>query len=265
VNVSDANSVWNLYKDMKVGSVYFDNLWSMIEWSQSRPWNKLGTPVAAREWQMTSQTVNANNDLASNSIVIPAGILQVPYFHPDLPSYINFGGSGWTIGHEISHAFDNVGRQYDAEGRFGSDWWTNKTDTEFRRRSQCFIDQYGNFTVPGINDTLLHVNGAQTLAENIADAGGIDNTFLAWQQHREDHPDQDKDLPGLESWTHEQLYFISFANQWCKSQTEASLIDTVRGDVHSPNKFRIKGTLQNSVYFRQHFNCPSKEPTCKIW
>ena len=214
---------------------------------------------------MTAQTVNAYNDINSNVIAFPAAILQIPYFHADIPSYLNFGATGWTVGHEVSHAFDNNGRAYDADGRYGSDWWTNRTDAEFRRLSQCFIDQYGNFSVDGLDGKPLHLDGRQTLGENIADAGGIDTAFLAWQQHRIDHPDQDADLVGLERWTHEQLYFIAFANSWCSVQTKGALISQVYTDPHAPAKFRVKGSLQNSRYFREHFNCPVKEPTCKIW
>ena len=265
VNVTDPIAVRDYYKAVNLTNTYFDNVWSLLEWSNHRSWSKLGTPYTREEWQMTAQTVNAYNDINSNVIAFPAAILQVPYFHPDLPLYLNYGVTGWTVGHEVSHAFDNSGRQFDADGRYGSDWWTNHTDAEFTTRSQCFIEQYGNFTVKGLDGAPLHLDGNQTLGENIADAGGIDTAFLAWKKHSLDHPEQDADLPGLGHWTHEQLYFIAFANQWCSTQTEQALISQVYTDTHSPSRFRVKGTLQNSKYFREHFNCPKKEATCKIW
>jgi endothelin-converting enzyme len=99
----------------------------------------------------------------------------------------------------------------------------------------------------------------------VADAGGIDTAFLAWQKHRKDCPEQDTDLPGLEKWTHEQLYFIAFANSWCSVSKKEALIDQVFGDTHAPSQFRVKGSLQNSKYFKENFGCASKEPVCKIW
>jgi endothelin-converting enzyme len=237
----------------------------MVLAANQRGWDKLPTPFDRTEWQMTPQTVNAYNDINSNVIAFPAAILQIPYFHADIPSYLNFGATGWTVGHEVSHAFDNHGREFDSDGKYGDDWWTNRTDTEFTRLSQCFVEQYANYTVEGLDGSPLHLDGEQTLGENIADAGGIDTAFLAWQKHRKDYPEQDTDLPGLEKWSHEQLFFIGFANSWCSSTSKQSLIQQVFADVHSPSKFRVKGTLENSKYFKEHFNCPVKEPKCKIW
>jgi endothelin-converting enzyme len=223
------------------------------------------SPATQRPEALLADSRFCSNDPNSNVIAFPAAILQVPYFHPDIPSYLNFGATGWTVGHEVSHSFDNNGRDYGPDGRFGDSWWTNQTDAEFTRRSQCFIDQYGNYSVEGLDGKPLHLDGRQTLGENIADAGGLDTAFLAWDQHRKDFPEQDTDLPGLEKWTHEQLFFIGFANSWCSVQKKEALINQVFGDVHAPAMFRIKGSLENSLYFKQHFNCPTKQPKCKIW
>lgn len=168
---------------------------------------------------MTPQTVNAYYSISSNEIVFPAGILQPPFFQKDLPSAINYGAIGSVIGHEITHGFDNQGREFDADGNMHL-WWTNSSLNQFEEKSQCFIKQYSNFIVDGQNE-----NGQRTLGENIADNGGVKISFTAYEKHRE-HPSTNR-LPGLD-YTPDQLFFISFAhvNPHC-------LIERERGIFHS--------------------------------
>ena len=173
--------------------------------------------------------------------------------------------TGFTAGHEISHSFDDHGRDFDSDGAYGPSWWTPATNAAYEARSQCFIEQYGNFTVPGLDGKPLHINGQQTLGENIADSGGVDNSFLAWRQSVADRGTPDQDLPGLEGWNHDQLFFIAYANGWCSNAPPNALVQQVYGDGHSPARFRVTGPIMDSRYFRETFGCASKEPTCKIW
>ncbi|KAL8367338.1 hypothetical protein RB595_009031 [Gaeumannomyces hyphopodioides] len=267
VNVSDAESVRAFYAPLKIDDSYFNNTIATVQFSNALPWDQLNTPYDRDVFEMTPQTVNAYNSPNSNLIAFPAAILQTPYFHKDLPAYMNFAVTGFTVGHEISHSFDNNGRSFGADGAYGDSWWTNRTNAEYAARSQCFIDQYANFSVPNTDGTPLHLNGEQTLAENIADAGGVDTGFLAWKQYvTEKAPGGvDATLPGLEAYSHEQMYFIAYANGWCGAARPNALISQVFSDSHSPAQFRVTGPLMNSKYFRETFGCASKEPTCKIW
>ena len=197
-----------------------------------------------------------------NEIVFPAGIMQAPVFDVDTPKYLAYGAFGSVAGHELSHAFDNSGRRYDENGVY-RDWWTNRTVAEFEKRTQCFVDQYANFTVEGSDGKPLHVNGKLTLGENIADAGGISAAFAAWKRLSAAQPQQD--LPGLEFFTQDQLFFVNFAGWWCGKTRKEAAINRIYGDSHSPNWARNQGTAANSRDFRQAFNCPVKEPTCELW
>lgn len=133
-------------------------------------------------------------------------------FQYDLPAYVSYGAFGSVAGHELTHAFDSSGRHYDEHGNY-TDWWTEHTVQEFSKRADCFVEQYSDFTVEGRNGEPLHVNGKLTLGENIADSGGLAAAFTAWKQRQGGAPDED--LPGLEFFSHDQLFFIFYAN--CKS------------------------------------------------
>lgn len=188
--------------------------------------------------------------------------MQFPVFGAGFPGYVNYGAFGSVAGHELSHAFDNNGRHYDADGKY-TDWWTNHTVEEFTKRADCFVEEYNNFTVIGTNGT-IHVHGAQTLGENIADAGGLTASFNAWNARRQDYPDSD--LPGLDYFTQEQLFYIAYGNFWCAKYTKAALTRGVLLDPHSPNMWRLQGAaMMNARGFKEAFNCPSKEPTCELW
>jgi endothelin-converting enzyme len=236
---------------------------SATKLSINKTWAQLGKPTNRDEWGMTASTVNAYYNPSGNEIVFPAGIMQFPLFGGDLPGFINYASFGAVAGHELSHAFDPNGRHYDVDGKL-KDWWTNRTSDEYDKRAQCFVDEYNNFTVPGSNGTVIHVNGKQTLGENVADAGGLSAAWAAWQKRRQTKPDLD--LPGLGYFTQEQIFYISYANVWCSKYRPEMLVSRVRSDEHSPNMYRIIGTaMMNSKGFRQAFNCPKKEPVCEIW
>merc|ERR1711874_760593 len=179
---------------------------------------------------------------------------------------------GMVIGHEITHGFDDQGRQYDGTGNVAP-WWSDITIQEFVGRAQCFIDQYGNYTVPELIPILgeedAHLDGKRTQGENIADNGGIRESFRAYSRSVEDQGPEPA-LPGLIQFTSEQMFFISNAQVWCEIQTPKSLLSQVLGDPHSPGKFRVIGPIGNSEDFQTAFSCPAdsqmnRVDKCKLW
>merc|ERR1712013_477893 len=203
---------------------------------------------------------------------VKAGILQPPFFKGGWPRYLNYGAIGMVIGHEITHGFDDQGRQYDGTGS-ASPWWSQETIEAFAVQAQCFIDQYGNYTVPELVDILgeedAHLNGKNTQGENIADNGGIHESFRAYMRSVENLGQEPK-LPGLAEFTNEQMFFVSYAQVWCEIQTPEHLLGQILGDPHSPGKFRVIGPLGNSEDFQREFSCPADAPMnrvdkCKLW
>jgi endothelin-converting enzyme len=188
--------------------------------------------------------------------------MQFPVFDVDVPQYLSYGAFGSVSGHELSHAFDSTGRHYDQNGNY-TDWWTEKTVAQFKERAECFVDQYHNFTIEGSDDSPLHVNGKLTLGENIADAGGVAAAFAAWKSRAAETPNQD--LPGLDFFTQDQLFFVSYSNWWCGKSRKETAIQRIYTDPHAPKWARILGTMANSRDFKESFHCPTKEPTCELW
>lgn len=262
-NITDPSSLHAFYASVNVtSSTFFDNELSMRRFAVSREWSALGFPVDKNEWGITVPTVNAYYNPPLNEIVFPAGIMQFPVFDVSVPSYLSYGAFGSVAGHELSHAFDSTGRHYDQNGNY-KDWWTNATVAEFQKRAECFVEQYSNFTVPGPNDKPLHVNERLTLGENIADAGGLSASFHAWKLRSASHPDTN--LPGLDFFSQEQLFFVSYSNWWCGKSRPETAINRIYTDPHAPKWARILGTMANSREFRQAFTCESREPVCELW
>ena len=213
-------------------------------------------------WMFPASYSNAFNFILKNRIIIPAGILQTPFFHPENPAYLNFGSLGYIIAHEMTHAFDSTGALLDESGNRRK-WWSESSFNQFTHLSKCMVDQYQNYTMEFGNKT-LSVNGNNTLDENIADNGGLENAYRAWKSYSS-NPEQ---LPGLTE-TPEQLFFISFAQTWChiENPTDEYLI---LKDTHSPDHIRVKGILSNSFVFASAFQCESNTPMnpdkkCTIW
>ncbi|GFR02308.1 endothelin-converting enzyme 1, partial [Trichonephila clavata] len=175
---------------------------------------------------------------------------------------INFGSIGVFIGHELTHAFDDTGSLYDKYGNLHQ-WWKNSTIKNFQQQAQCFVEQYSNYDVQG-----LKVNGQLTLGENIADNGGLKASFNAYQNWvARNHAEQP--LPGL-PLTRNQLFFVAFAQTWCEISTPEMERYSALTDNHSPNKYRVIGTLSNSRDFAREFKCPLKstmnpQKKCEVW
>ena len=225
-----------------------------------RELNKIGKPVDRNEWGMTPPTVNAYYDPLMNNINFPAGILQPPFYNNRADDAANFGAIGMVIGHELTHGFDDEGRQFDAKGNL-RDWWTPADAKAFDQREACFVNEYSNFTpVPGV-----HLNGKLTLGENTADNGGVRIAHMALL-NTVGAADQKK----VDGFTPEQRFFLSFSQIWCENQTEESSRLRVQTDPHSPGKYRVDGVLQNMSEFQKAFSCKAGQPmvsanACRAW
>lgn len=237
-DVTNAKELQQYYSNVSVhADTFFENRLSSTKNDIRRMWAQLGQPVDKDEWAMSAPTVNAYYDPAGNSIAFPAGIMQAPVFYdPSVPKYLSYGAFGAVAGHELSHAFDSSGRHYDQNGNY-TDWWDKSTIKEFTKKTDCFVEQYHNYTIP-TKDGKLPVNGKLTLGENIADAGGLTAAFQSWRQRDEEKPD--KQLPGFEEFSKEQVFFLAYGLTWCGKIREEEAVRRVYTDPHSPSAFRIQ-------------------------
>jgi endothelin-converting enzyme len=262
-DIMNPPALQKFYESVHVDSShYFGNALSMLRFQVAEEWSALGKPVDREKWDMTVPTVNAYYNPPGNEIVFPAGIMQFPVFDVDVPEYLSYGAFASVAGHELSHAFDSTGRHYDQNGNY-TDWWTNKTVEAFKERAECFVHQYANFSIEGPDGRPLHVNGRLTLGENIADAGGVAAGFGAWKRRAAEKPNED--LPGLDHFTQEQMFFVSYANWWCGKSRKETAITRLYVDPHAPKWARILGTMANSRDFKESFQCQDKKPACELW
>ena len=221
---------------------------------------KIGKPVDRGEWQMTPPTVNAYYDPQMNDINFPAGVLQPPLYDPKMDDAPNYGNTGATIGHELTHGFDDQGRQFDAKGNL-RDWWTKDDAAKFVERAACVIDQYSTYTV--IDD--IKINGKLTAGEDIADLGGTTLAYIAWKTAT-----KGQDLKSIDGFTPEQRFFIGMAQWACGDERpENKRLNAVTNE-HSPNEYRINGVVTNMPQFGQAFSCKAGQPmmrqnACRIW
>ncbi|XP_069418190.1 neprilysin isoform X1 [Ovis canadensis] len=244
---------------------YFENIIQNLKFGQNRQLKKLREKVDKDEWISGAAVVNAFYSSGRNQIVFPAGILQPPFFSAQQPKSLNYGGIGMVIGHEITHGFDDNGRNFNKDGDL-VDWWTQQSANNFKDLSQCMVYQYGNFSWDLANGE--HLNGINTLGENIADNGGIGQAYRAYQNYVKKHGEE-KLLPGLDL-NHRQLFFLNFAQVWCGTYRTEYALNSIKTDVHSPGNFRIIGTLQNSPQFSEAFYCRKNsymnpEKKCRVW
>ena len=226
----------------------------------TRQLRKIGKPVDRTEWYITTPTVNAYYDAQNNSINFPAGILQPPLFDPKMDDAPNYGDTGGTIGHELTHGFDDQGRQFDAEGNL-RDWWQPQDGKEFERRAQCVADQYAQYTI--VDD--IKINSKLTLGEDVADIGGLILAYMAWRE--ETHGQK---LPPVEGLTPEQRFFIGYGQSWCSNQRPEVMRMRAMTDPHSPPKHRTNGVVRDMTEFREAFHCKTGAPMapaerCRVW
>ena len=204
---------------------------------------QIGKPVDKTQWGMTPPTVNAYYNPSNNEIVFPAGILQPPFFNKDADDAVNYGGIGAVIGHEITHGFDDEGRNFDAKGNLNS-WWLPEDSAKFMTKAQLIIDQFNGYTVL---DT-LNVNGHLTLGENIADLGGITIAYEAFKRTK-----QGKGNEKIDGLTPEQRFFLGFAAIWAGNIRPEAAAQRIVTDPHSPAQYRVNGPLSNIDQFYKAF------------
>ncbi len=218
---------------------------------------RIGQPVDRTEWEMSPPTINAYYSPNRNEIVFPAGILQTPYFDPQADDASNYGSIGAVIGHEITHGFDDQGRQYDAAGNL-KNWWTDDDLKRFEERSGKIVSQFDAYEIePGV-----HVNGKLTAGENIADLGGVKIAYAAWQRALARLParDREKKVDGL---TPEQRFFVAYSQSWREKTRLEALRLMVKTNPHSPVEFRVNGPLSNLPEFARAFGLPAGSPMAR--
>jgi len=229
---------------------------------------ELRKPIDKKSWKTHggAAIVNAFYSSEENSIQFPAGILDGVFFQEDRPLYMNYGGIGFVVGHEITHGFDDEGSQKDGDGNL-VDWWEPETKKHYLEKAQCIIDQYGNYTVK-VEGEELNLNGIATQGENIADNGGIKEAFRAYDSVVRKHGPEPI-LPGL-GYNQRQLMWLSGASIWCSVRRPASLKKRVLTDPHSPAIFRVNGPFSNMPEFAEDWGCPAGSPMnpvkkCSVW
>uniref|UniRef100_A0A671MV25 Endothelin-converting enzyme 1 n=1 Tax=Sinocyclocheilus anshuiensis TaxID=1608454 RepID=A0A671MV25_9TELE len=245
-----------------VSDLYFQNVMNYYNFSARVTSNQLRKAPNRDQWSMTPPTVNAYYNPTKNEMVLPAGILQAPFYNHAWPKAMNFGGIGVVMGHELTHAFDDQGREYDKDGNLRQ-WWQNSSLEAFKHQTQCMVEQYSNYS---INKEPL--NGKHTLGENIADNGGLRAAYKAYINWIE-KSGEEATLPAL-GMTNHQLFFVGFAQVWCSVRTPESSHEGVITDPHSPSRFRVIGTISNSHEFSAHFGCKADSPMnpkrkCELW
>jgi predicted metalloendopeptidase len=248
---------WRDYSDLKIGrSSYVVNALAASAFEFRRQLAKLGKPVDRTEWLMTPQTNNAYYEPTLNEMCFPAGILQPPFFDEQADDATNYGALASTIGHELTHGFDDQGRQYDADGNL-KNWWTDADAKGFEERAEIVAKQYDAYEpLPG-----LHINGHQTLGENIADIGGLRVSYEAFKLAT-----ANKRLMPVDGLTPDQRFFIAFAQGWRTNQRPEVVRLRISSDVHSPIRWRVIGPVANFPEFYEAFGCPQpKETWAPIW
>ena len=252
---------WRDYSKLEI--VRGDNLGNVERSRQfefDRQLAKIGKPVDKGEWDMTPPTVNAYYNPQMNDINFPAGVLQPPAFDPDSDAAPNYGDTGGTVGHELTHGFDDEGRQFDAQGNL-RDWWTAEDAKQFEKRASCISDQYSKYVI--IDD--IKINGKLTLGEDVADLGGLMLAYLAWKEDT-----KNQKLEPIDGLAPEQRFFVGYGQSWCGHVRDESKRLRATIDPHSPEKYRTNGVVSNMPQFQEAFHCKAGAPMvnanqCRVW
>ncbi|KFP28567.1 Neprilysin, partial [Colius striatus] len=232
--VTDDNKLNSEYQELSYKEEeYFENIIQNLVFTQKKRLKKLREEVDKDEWISGAAVVNAFYSASRNQIVFPAGILQPPFFSASQPKSLNYGGIGMVIGHEITHGFDDNGRNFNENGDL-VDWWTEESARNFKELAQCMVYQYGNYSWDLAGGQNL--SGINTLGENIADNGGVRQAYRAYENFVKKHG-KEKLLPGVDM-NHKQLFFLNFAQIWCGTYRPEYAVNSIKTDVHSPGRFR---------------------------
>jgi len=255
---------WRDYSKLKI--IRGDALGNQMRAHQfefARDLAKIGKPVDKGEWEMTPPTVNAYYDPQMNNVNFPAGYFQPPFYSDKEDDAANYGDMGSTVGHELTHGFDDEGRQYDKDGDL-KDWWTKDDEAKFNDRADCMVRQYDAIeAVPGV-----HLNGKLTLGENLADLGGLWLAWLAWlDKAQAAHLDMSAATHG---YTPDQRFWIAYAQQWCTQTRPEQLRTQAQGDPHAPDEYRTNSVLQDLPEFAKSFSCKKTSAMvnpkpCRVW
>jgi putative endopeptidase len=252
---------WRDYSSLTISpDDYFGNIVRAHVFNDKRDWAKVGKPVDRGEWGMTPPTVNAYYNDQMNDINFPAGVLQPPLYDPKEDDAPNYGNTGGTIGHELTHGFDDQGRQFDAQGNL-KDWWTPADAKGFEDRINCQRDQYAQYVI--VDD--IHINSKLTSGEDVADLGGTLLAYIAWKKQTAGQDPQPKD-----GFTPDQRFFIGYAQWACENNRPENQRVSAITDPHSPGFARINGIVTNMPQFAEAFGCKAgqpmvKAPICKVW
>jgi putative endopeptidase len=238
----------------------YGNMSRANEFEVHRQLNKIGKPFDRSDWQMSQPTVNAYYDPQENDINFPAGILQPPFYDNKMDDAVNFGAIGAVIGHELTHGFDDQGRQYDAKGNL-RDWWTEVDAKAFEQRADCLVKEYSNFVGPG--DSRL--NGKLELGENTADNGGLRVAYMALMDTLDG-----KEPPKRDGLSAAQRFFLGWGQVWCENITEESARLQAQTNPHALSEFRVNGVVSNMPEFQKAFACRVGQPmvrypACRVW
>ena len=242
---------WKDYSTLDIkNDSYYANIERATIWNSDENMAKAGKPVDRDEWHMTPQTVNAYYNPTTNEICFPAGILQPPFFDMNADDAFNYGAIGVVIGHEMTHGFDDQGRQYDKEGNL-TDWWTAEDAERFNERAQVMVNFFDSIQVaPGV-----HANGKQTLGENIADYGGLQVSYQAFKKATAQNP-----LPVVDGLTPEQRFFLAYAGVWANNVRPEFVLYLTKMDVHSLGEWRVNGALPQIDAWYEAFHITEKDP-----
>jgi endothelin-converting enzyme/putative endopeptidase len=254
---------WRDYSSIKITSDDFaGNMARAVEFENHRQINKIGKPVDHGEWLIPAPTVDAYYNPQMNDINFPSGVLQPPLYDPKMDDAPNYGDTGGTVGHELTHGFDDEGSQFDAKGNLRN-WWTKEDREGFEARTKCVEDQYAGYVV--VDD--VHINSKLTLGEDVADLGGENLAWMAWKSKT-----KDKQLEAIDGLTPEQRFFVGFAQWDCTNDRPENLRVRAMTDPHSPAQYRINGVAVNMPEFTQAFHCKAGQPmtkpaekVCKVW
>jgi endothelin-converting enzyme/putative endopeptidase len=254
---------WRDYSSVEIlPDDFYGNNIRATEFEQMREIAKIGKPVDRTEWDMTPPTVDAYYNPQMNDINFPAGVLQPPLYDAKMDAAPNYGNTGSTIGHELTHAFDDEGRQFDAKGNL-KDWWTQQDADQFVKHADCVVDQYGQYVV--VDD--IKINSKLTEGEDVADLGGTILAYAAWKQDT-----KGQKLADADGFTPDQRFFIGFAQWACENQRPENLRANAVTNPHSPGKYRINGVVINIPEFGQAFGCKAGQPmvkasdkVCRVW
>lgn len=252
---------WRDYSSIKIErGDFLGDVLRATQFESRRQLNKIGKPLDRGEWGMTPPTVNAYYNSSMNDINFPAGVLEPPLYDPKMDDAPNYGNTGGTIGHELTHGFDDEGRQFDAKGNL-RDWWTKEDGEQFEKRAQCIVDQYAQYVI--VDD--IKINSKLTEGEDVADLGGLILAWMAWKRET-----QGQMLKSRDGFTPEQRFFIGYAQWACENERPENLRANAILNEHSPGKYRVNGLMVNMPEFQQAFSCKAGQPMvrenrCRVW